>query len=451
MPTPILFLLILFAFIFIVFLVSKRPIYEVMGLGLILILCMTGTWAQLPTFIHNTFSTSLLYVIFAFIAVSEILSETNVITDCINILLALIGRVPGAAGYVSVISSAFMGALSGSGPGNVASTGVITIPAMKKSGFPAHLAANIESAASTLGNMIPPSGVIVAAFGCLVAYMGEETIGIGQFWIILWSISLWFILQRLVTVFAFCKYYKVKAVDKDEIPSLKETIRKGWKSLFLPLVILLPFILDFLYKDTFFTQRLGATGAKQLSSSLLLFVPGVASLYAILIWDKDKRTPKALFAMFEHSLKKVIPIVATLVFSYCIGEVLESINTGGALVEFIDSLNMSKVALAFIVPAITAVIGMIFPGSAQIAIFGTPLVTLFASSGFDPVLSAAMLPCICGAMSGIIPPVAVCMLTAMGIAESEMKETTINCMIWVAIQYLMSVAVLLGFIPIFGI
>ena len=56
-----------------------------------------------------------------------------------------------------------------------------------------------------------------------------------------------------------------------------------------------------------------------------------------------------------------------------------------------------------------------------------------------------------GAMSGIIPPVAVCMLTAMGIAESEMKETTINCVIWVVIQYLMSVATLLGFLPIFGI
>lgn len=451
MPTPILFLLILFAFIFIVFIISKRPIYEVMGLGLILILFMTGSWDQLPTFIHNTFSTSLLYVIFAFIAVSEILSETNVINDCINILLALIGRVPGAAGYVSVISSAFMGALSGSGPGNVASTGVITIPTMKRSGFPAHLAANIESAASTLGNMIPPSGVIVASFGCLTAYMGEETIGIGKFWLILWSISLWFVLQRLLTVFVFCKYYKVRPVDKDEIPSLKETLRTGWKSLFLPVVILLPFILDFLFKDTFFTERLGAAGAKQLSSSLLLFVPGVASLYAVLIWDKHKRTPKALINMFENSLKKVIPIVATLVFSYCIGEVLESIGTGDAIVEFIGSFNMSKVAIAFVIPIFTAVMGMIFPGSAQIAIFGTPLVALFASSGFDPVLAAAMLPCICGAMSGIIPPVAVCMLTAMGIAESEMKETTLNCIVWVVIQYLMSVATLLGFLPIFGI
>ena len=155
--------------------------------------------------------------------------------------------------------------------------------------------------------------------------------------------------------------------------------------------------------------------------------------------------------MFESSLKKVIPVVATLVFSYCIGEVLESIGAGDSLVEFISSFNLSKVSIAFIVPLFTAIVGMIFPGSAQIALFGTPLIALLASSGFDPVLSAAMLPCICGAMSGVIPPVAVCMLTAMGIAQSQMKETTVNCFIWVLLQYLLSVAVLLGLLPVFGI
>ncbi len=451
MSSSLVCLIVLFIFIFVVFIVSKRPLYEVMGLGLVFILLITGNWAELPTYIHNTFSTSLLYVIFAFIAISEILSQTNVINDCINVILSLIGRIQGSAGYVAVISSAFMGALSGSGPGNVASTGVITIPTMKKSGFPAHLAANIEASASTLGNMIPPSGVIIASFGCLTAYMGDETISIGKFWLILWSISLWFILQRLVTVFVFCKYYKVKPVSKEQIPSFKETVKAGWKSLFLPVVILLPFVLDFLFKDTFFTQRVGADAAKQLSNSLLLFVPGVASVYAIMISPKSKRSVSAVIKMFESSLNKVIPICATLVFSYCIGEVLNDIGAGDSVVDFILSLNLSHTAIAFVVPLFTAIMGMVFPGSAQIAMFGTPLVALLASSGFSPVLAAAMLPCICGSMSGIIPPVAVCMLTAMGIAQSEMKETTVNCFVWVIIHYLMSVITLLGILPIFGI
>lgn len=68
---------------------------------------------------------------------SIILTKTKIIDSCVAIILSLLGRVTGGAGYVSVIASAFMGVLSGSGPGNVMATGAITIPAMEKSGFPA--------------------------------------------------------------------------------------------------------------------------------------------------------------------------------------------------------------------------------------------------------------------------------------------------------------------------
>ena len=72
-----------------------------------------------------------------------LLTKTKIIDSCIAVILSLIGRVTGGAGYTAVIASSFMGALSGSGPGNVMATGSITIPAMKRSGFPPELAANI--------------------------------------------------------------------------------------------------------------------------------------------------------------------------------------------------------------------------------------------------------------------------------------------------------------------
>ncbi len=452
MPTALLYLLILFAFIFAVFIITKRPIYQVMGAGFVLMLALTNTWSHTLEFIEATFSTSLLYTIFAFLALSVVLDKTGVINDCINVVLALIGRVPGGAGYVAIISSTFMGAISGSGPGNVAATGVITIPAMKKSGFPAHLAANVEASASTLGNMTPPSGIIVAAYACLVAYAGEDTIKVGQFWLILWCISIWFIIQRIITLMVFCKYYKVKPIDKSELPPLGQSIKKGWKSLLLPLVILLPFVLDYLFTDTLFTDLIGSAGASAFSKSLLLFIPGAAAIYSIFISkNKELRTAKGLCKLFEDSLKKIIPTLITLVFAYSIGEIMEHINAGDSIAQYISSFNMSFVAMAFIIPLFTAVLGMIFPGSAQIAIFGTALVSLMSAAGVNPILAAAMLPCICGSMSGVIPPVAVCTLTAMSIAESEMKPTMINCFIWVVIHYILSVLILLGVLPVLGI
>ena len=153
MPAALTYLAIMLVVIIIWFLLLKRPVYEVVLISFIILLTITGTWGSVGAYINTGLKTSLLCSMTAFCAMSILLSKTKVIDSAIAVILALLGRVTGGAGYVSVVASSFMGVLSGSGPGNVMATGSITIPAMKKSGFPAELAANIESNASYLGNM----------------------------------------------------------------------------------------------------------------------------------------------------------------------------------------------------------------------------------------------------------------------------------------------------------
>ena len=73
------------------------------------------------------------------------------------------------------------------------------------------------------------------------------------------------------------------------------------------------------------------------------------------------------------------------------------------------------------------------------------------AAGGNPLLGAVMLPVITGAMEGMTPPLALCMYAAMGIAESDMKETTLNCFVWIGLHYILSVVCLLGLLPIFGV
>ena len=192
MPSAFIYLGILLLTIVIWFMVFKRPVYEAILISFIILLTVTGTWGNIGSYIEKGLTTSLLYSMTAFVAMSVVLTKTKVVDSCIAIILSILGRIPGGAGYVSIIASAFMGALSGSGPGNVMATGSITIPAMKKSGFPPELAANVESNASYMGNMIPPSSNIVAALGAYTALYGEE-LTTGQFWVVLWGIAIWFI------------------------------------------------------------------------------------------------------------------------------------------------------------------------------------------------------------------------------------------------------------------
>ena len=452
MPSSLIYLGVMLAVICVWFIALKRPIYEAVLVSFLVLLTITGTWGNVWTYIEKGISTSLLYSMVAFVAMSILLTKTKIIDSCIAVILSLVGRVTGGAGYAAVVASSFMGALSGSGPGNVMATGTLTIPAMKRSGFPAELAANIESNASYMGNMIPPSSNIVAAMGAFAAVYPQLEISTGQFWIILWGIALYFIVQRLLMVFAFCKYYKVKPMRKEDLPDLKQTLRDGWQGLLLPVIILLPFILDFMFKDNFFTDRLGAAGAKALSSSILLFVGGISAIYACLIAkDKSVVTPASMAKMFGNAAKTISPAIAVCIFGYMIGELFGDLKLAEELGAIIGSWNFSKLGTVTAICLITCFMGMVIPGSSLVVIFGPMFITLLANVGVDPLLAAAMLPCICGVMCGITPPLALGLYAGMSIAESDFAKTVKNDLWWVASQFILQVVVLMGWLPILGL
>lgn len=437
------------------FLVFKRPVYEAVLLAFVILLFITGTWTNALVYINEGLTTSLLYSMVAFVAMSILLGKTKIVDSCIAVILSLIGRVRGGAGYTAIVASSFMGALSGSGPGNVMATGSLTIPAMKRTGFPAELAANIESNASYMGNMIPPSSNIVAAmaaFTTFAAGSGMAEVSQGQFWIILWGIAFWFIAQRMIMVWAFCKYYKVQPMSKEELPDLKETLKAGWQAMLLPVVILLPFVLDAAFADNFFVARLGAAGAKYLSKSVLLFTAGISSIYACLITkDKSAITPAKMVEMFSKGVKSISPAIGVCVFGYMIGAMFEDLGVAEALGVVMATWNFGKLGMVLAICGITCIMGMVVPGSSQVVIFGPVFITLLANVGVNPLVAAAMLPCICGVMCGITPPLGLGMYAGMTIAESDFSKTFKNNLWWVAAQFIMQVVILMGWLPVMGL
>lgn len=452
MPSALVYLGIMLAVICVWFIWMKRPVYEAVLLSFLLLLTLTGNWSNVWTYIDGALSTSLLYSMTAFVAMSIIMTKTKIIDGSIAIILSLVGRIPGGAGYASVIASSFMGALSGSGPGNVMATGTITIPAMKKTGFPAELAANVESNASYLGNMIPPSSNIVAAMGAFTALYPQSNLTSGQFWILLWGISLWFVLQKLLIVWGFCKYYKVRPMAQEDIPNFRQVLKTGWQGLLLPVIILVPFVLDYLFKESFFTARLGAAGAKYMSSSMLLFIAGVASIYACLVAkDKSLVTPHNLAKIFGNSIKSISPAIGVCIIGYMLGGLFADLNVAADMELFIESMHFSKLGMVVFICMLTCFLGMVIPGSSLVVIFGPVFISTMASVGVNPLLAAAMLPCICGVMCGITPPLALGLYAGMSLAESDFSKTVKNDLWWVVFHFILEVVVLMGYLPILGL
>lgn len=452
MPIEFLYLAVVFAVAIIGFTLLKRPLHECMLAAFVALVAVTGTWQNVGKYIWDAMTESSLYVIIVFVVSAALLSKTTVIDDCIAIILSVFGRLRGGAGYVAIIGSTYMGSLSGSGPGNVATTGVFTIPAMVKSGFPPHLAANVEAHASTMGNMIPPAGMIAIAFAALDnLYPGKYTMS--QYWILLWGIAIWFIVQRIVTMYFMCRYYKVEPIKKADLPSLRKALKRGWKAIFLPIIVFLPFFLTNGFAD-FFTARLGVDGSKAFNNSILLFIPSLIVVCGILLSGKEtikKMTPKYIYKEICDGMMGVIPTSALVLFAYFISNVFADIHVEQAIGAYIGQFNLPLIALALILPLFTAILGMLIPGSTQVKIFGGMIISVVAAAGGNPMMAAAMLPCICGAMHGVTPPYCTCVYVGMGIAQAELKPTLKNCAVWIILHYVLSVVMIMCWLPVWGL
>lgn len=452
MPIEFIYLILVFVIAIVGFSVLKRPLYECMLAAFLILVLITGNVDSIWRYIWDAITEPTLYVIIVFVISASLLSKTTVIDDCIAMIISFFGRLPGGAGFVAIIGSAYMGSLSGSGPGNVATTGVFTIPAMIKGGFPPHLAANVEAHASTMGNMIPPAGMIAIAFAALDT-LYPDTYTISQFWTVLWGIALWFVLQRIITMMLMCRHYKVKPMEKEDLPDFWQTVKRGWRAIFLPIIVFLPFFLTNQFGD-FFTAQLGEAGSKAFSNSILLFLPSLIVVAALFLSDKESRKKMSMPAMhgyIQKGMKSLVPTSALVLFAYCLSNVFVDIKLELALGELINKLDLPLLALVLILPLFTALLGCLIPGSTQVKIFGGVIISILAAAGGNPLIAAAMLPCICGAMHGVTPPYCTCVYIAMGIADAELKPTLANNMVWILVHYLLSVAMLMSWIPLWGL
>ncbi|MDH3280067.1 MAG: TRAP transporter large permease subunit, partial [Gammaproteobacteria bacterium] len=112
--------------------------------------------------------------VFMFILFGAFLVRSGAGDFIINLAVCVAGRLVGGPGFVAVFGSALMGSISGSAVANTVSTGVITIPLMQRSGFPAKFAAGVEASASTGGQLMPPvmgAGAFIMANYTGIAYL----------------------------------------------------------------------------------------------------------------------------------------------------------------------------------------------------------------------------------------------------------------------------------------
>lgn len=174
--------------------------------------------------------------VFMFILFGAFLVKSGAGDFIIELSRCAAGRFVGGPGFVAVLGSGLMGSVSGSSVANTVSTGVITIPLMRKAGFPARFSAGVEAAASTGGQLMPPvmgAGAFIMASYTQISYL--DIIAIAALPALLYFLSVGFFVR------VEAKRSHAQAVELDTRP-IGEVFREGWHFL-LPLAVLVALLI----------------------------------------------------------------------------------------------------------------------------------------------------------------------------------------------------------------
>jgi len=198
-------------------------------------------------------------IVAIFVIFGSFLNSGEAGSGFMNIAIAFAGKLKGGAAKVSVISSALFGSISGSASANVASTGMVTLPAMLKLGYPRRLAASVEAVASSGGQIMPP----LMGAG---AFVMVELTGVPYNQIILAALlpAILFFFAVWVGIDFYSKKYDLKPINKENLPK---------KSLVLltSIFFFIPFSVLLIFMYIGFTPQYSAAVAILVSFFLLFF------------------------------------------------------------------------------------------------------------------------------------------------------------------------------------
>ncbi len=323
----------------------------------------------------------------------------------INLAFALLGHVRGGPAKVAVFSSGLMGSMSGSVITNVLTTGVLSIPAMRRVGFSKSHAAGVEACASTGGVLMPP--VMGATAFVMAAFLN---IPYGTIALAAVVPSFLYFLGLFIQIDAYAARHDLKGLPASELPSLKQTLKEGWYFIFV--FGLLIWLLFFLRQEA--TAPFYAT-------ALLLVINQILP-YQRWGWQQVKD-------FFSSSGKLFAELIAILTGVGLLVGALSVTGLSGTIANDLIYLAGGNTLVLLMMGALTSfILGIGMTVTAAYIFLAVALApALITGGGMDP-LAVHLFILYWGMLSFITPPVALGAFAASTIAGSRPMETGLQAM-----------------------
>ena len=362
----------------------------------------SGSMLGLPVLVATT-------IVIAFVFFGALLFASGGSAFFTDIALTLMGRYRGGSAKIAVTASCLFGMISGSAVSNVASVGVLTIPLMRRGGYPAPVAAAIEAVASTGGQLMPP--VMGAA-----AFLMAEFLQVPYR-----DVAIAAALPALLYYYALFIQSDLLAakggltpIEGEKIPPLRQVIAQGWH-------FVLPFAM--LIYALFWLNWSPEKAA--LAGCAVLIVTGSTLGYG----DKKLKPLAILDALRSTGIASLDLIVITAAAGFIIG-VLNITGLSFALTLLLVQIGSGHLwLLLFLAAFVSIILGMGMPTVGVYVLLAALVAPAMVKIGLSPMASH-MFVMYFGMMSMITPPVAIAAYAAASLAHTDPMKTG-----WIAVRF----------------
>jgi TRAP transporter 4TM/12TM fusion protein len=376
-----------------------------------LYLSTNGVWGMLT----DIFASLLLL----FVMLGAVMLATGVSDTFMRLARYLGGRFRGGPAKIAVISSALMGSITGSSVTNVAMTGSVTIPMMKRLGYRPEVAGGIEATASSGGQITPP---LMGAGLFLMAEMLE--VNVGTIMLLAVAPALLFYFSVLSAVHFDSAREGLEPLPAEDIPRAREFLPINvWGPILIPFVLLIWMI----------------SSGKSVYLSVLYTVFCMVFVYLVLSrsFSEVKEKLSRVISSLADSAESIVSLAALIVAAGVLVGVIGYLGIGIKFSNLILAVGSGYLLPTLMLAAVVVMImGMGIPTTAAYVLAVSVVIVAFKKLGIDP-MATHMFLFYFATLSAITPPVCGAVFVAANIARAPWLKVAGHTVRFASIKYLM--------------
>lgn len=344
-------------------------------------------------------------VVLVFIAFGAVLQASGAGSILLKMAFAATSRFTGGPAHASIVGSAMFGTISGAAVANVVSTGIFTIPIIKRAGFAPKTAGAVEAAASTGGQIMPPvMGV--------VAFVMADVTGIPYLSIVVAALipAIFYYVSLFIVVLIEARKTGIKPTPPEERESMTGQDWLKSTAFFVPLIVIIYLLLD------------GRTAQFAGFSALV-----VATLMSLVLFPEFRKPKAWVKALVDAGMTSATLMVVVAAVGFVIG-VINMTGVGLQLAQLILSISGENLLFSLLLVMIGCLImGMGVPSVTAYLVLALVMGPALEKLGV-PTIAAHLFMLYFGVLSVVTPPVALAAFAAAPIARAKPMETGVEAM-----------------------